>query len=184
MATTRAPARVAAVLRGTDSAERLDGAVALAERAGVPVTLAIDAETAVGATRGRPELLDRLRAAFATGVLRPLLTTAHRAEAALLSAEELADELRLDEEALQLVLGVTAERRGFDGAAATWRRWRRRGSTSSSARATRHVASASGWWRCPRCRWMRRRSTRRRRGWRRWSAAVRGWWAPMRGRRS
>jgi hypothetical protein len=116
MATTRAPARVAAVLRGTDSAERLDGAVALAERAGVPVTLAIDAETAVGATRGRPELLDRLRAAFATGVLRPLLTTAHRAEAALLSAEELADELRLDEEALQLVLGVTAERRGFDGA--------------------------------------------------------------------
>ena len=47
-----------------------------------------------------------------------MLTTAHGADAALLTAEELADELRLDEETLQLLFGVALLRRGFAGAGA------------------------------------------------------------------
>jgi hypothetical protein len=109
--------RAAVLLRGVDSAERLEAAASLAERASVPVTLAIDAETAVGAAHARPELLARLRQAFAEGRLHAILTAAHGAEAALLGADELADELRLDEEMLQLVFGVTLLRRGFHGLA-------------------------------------------------------------------
>jgi hypothetical protein len=114
----RAQRQAALLVRGVDGAERLAGALALAERAGVPVTLAIDAETAVGVVRTRPELAEQLRAAFADGKLAAMLTTAHAADAALLTAEELADELRLDEETLQLVFGVALERRGFAGAVA------------------------------------------------------------------
>ena len=82
------------------------------------MTLAIDAETAVGVARTRPALAEELRAAFADGTLAAMLTTAHAADATLLTAEELADELRLDEETLQLVFGVALERRGFAGAVA------------------------------------------------------------------
>ncbi|MCU1280438.1 MAG: hypothetical protein JWM53_3984, partial [bacterium] len=115
---TRAHRRAALLVRGIAGAEGLAGALALAERTGVTVTLALDAETAVGVARTRPELAEELRAAFAEGALAAMLTTAHGADAALLSVEELADELRLDEETLQLVFGVTLERRGFAGAVA------------------------------------------------------------------
>jgi hypothetical protein len=113
---TRALGRAALLLRGADTAERLSAARALAERAGVTVTLAIDAETAAGVARAHPRLVSELRAAFADGRLAPMLTTAHGCEAALLTPEELADELRLDEETLQLLFGVTPLRRGFAGA--------------------------------------------------------------------
>jgi hypothetical protein len=113
---TRAHGRAVVVTAVTDG-ERLDGVLTLAERAGVPVTLAIDAETAVGVSRARPELAARLRDAFGKGTVRPILTTAHGAEAMLLGADELADELRLDEETLQALFGVALERRGFAGIA-------------------------------------------------------------------
>jgi hypothetical protein len=114
----RAQRRAALLVRGVDGAERLAGVLALAGRAGVSLTLALDAETAVGVARTRPELAEELRAAFAEGKLAAMLTTAHGAEAALLTAEELADELRLDEETLQLLFGVALERRGFAGTVA------------------------------------------------------------------
>ncbi|MGZ3428802.1 MAG: hypothetical protein ACXVCV_19245 [Polyangia bacterium] len=115
---SRSQRRAALLLRGVDGAERLAGARALAARAGVPVTLAIDSETAVGIARTRPQLAEELRAAFAAGELAAMLTTAHAADAALLTAEELADELRLNEETLQLLFGVALDRRGFAGAVA------------------------------------------------------------------
>jgi hypothetical protein len=113
------PARAAILVRGVDDAERLDRAVTLASRAGVTVTLALDAATAVAVARTRPDVSARLRAAFADGTAAAMLTTAHGAEAALLRGDELADELRLDEETLQLLYGVTLERRGFVGAGET-----------------------------------------------------------------
>jgi hypothetical protein len=114
----RAQQRAALLVRGVDGAERLADVLALARRARVPLTVALDAETAVGIARTRPELAEELRAAFAEGTLGAMLTTAHGADAALLGPEELADELRLDEETLQLVFGVALERRGFAGAGA------------------------------------------------------------------
>jgi len=110
--------RTALLLAGIDSAERLETALALAERAAVTITIALDAETIAAVARTRPELVERVRAAFAGGKLAAMLTCAHGAEAGLLTREELADELRLDEETLQLVFGVTLERRGFAGAVA------------------------------------------------------------------
>ena len=97
-----------------DSAERL--AEALAKSARAPMGVAIDAETAVGIARTRPELAVAATSAFAGGRLVPLLTCAHGADATLLGDDELADELRLDEETLQLVFGVALDRRGFAGA--------------------------------------------------------------------
>jgi hypothetical protein len=103
------------VVCGADGADTIERALSVAERTGVPVTLAIDAETAVGIARSRPETAERLRTAFADGSAAAMLTTAHAADASLLGAEELADELRLDEETLQLLFGATFERRGFVG---------------------------------------------------------------------
>jgi hypothetical protein len=100
-----------------DDVERIEAALALAERAGVPVTLALTGAAAVGLARARPALAAMVRDAFADGRLRPLLTTVHGGDARLLGAEELADELRLDEEMLQLLFGVAAARRGFAGEA-------------------------------------------------------------------
>jgi hypothetical protein len=97
-----------------DSAARLEEALAWSARA--PLTVAVDAESAVGLARTRPELVEAARAAFADGRLAALVCCAHGAEATLLGEEELADELRLDEETLQLVFGVTFERRGYAGA--------------------------------------------------------------------
>jgi hypothetical protein len=110
--------RASLLLTGVDSAERLEAALALAERTGATVTLALDAETIAAAARAHPALSARLRAAFADGRLAAMLACAHGADAALLTREELADELRLDEEALQLAFGVVMQRRGFAGAAA------------------------------------------------------------------
>lgn len=114
---TRAPRRAAILVRGLDDAEQLDRAVTLAARAGVTVTLALDAETAVGVARTQPNVAERLRAAFAEGTVSAMLTTAHASEAALLGADELGDELRLDEETMQLLFGAAFERRGFVGSA-------------------------------------------------------------------
>lgn len=107
--------RLAITLAGTAEGHSLDTALELAELA--PVSLALDCETLVAVARTQPEQLERLRAAFTAGRLRPLLTTAHRASPALLSAAELADELRLDEELLQALFGVTLSPRGFAGVA-------------------------------------------------------------------
>jgi hypothetical protein len=103
------------VLVRVDSAERLAAAVAAAT-ARAPVTVAIDAESAVAIARTRPELVEAARAAFADGRLAAVLCCAHGGDAALLGSDELADELRLDEETLQLLFGVALERRGFAGA--------------------------------------------------------------------
>jgi hypothetical protein len=103
------------VLVRIDSAERL--AAALEQSARAAITVAIDAESAVGIARTRPQLVEAARAAFAEGRLAAVLSCAHGGEAALFGADELADELRLNEETLQLVFGATFERRGFSGAA-------------------------------------------------------------------
>ena len=105
-----------AVLARVADAAGLEEALAAATRA--TITIAVDAETAVGLLRGRPELVGAARAAFADGRLQAMLTCAHGADAALLGADELADELRLDEETLQLVFGAAPERRGFCGTVA------------------------------------------------------------------
>ncbi|HEY2743205.1 MAG TPA: hypothetical protein VGL86_01225 [Polyangia bacterium] len=110
--------RAALLLAGVDSAESLEAALALAARTGATVTIAPEAEAMVALARRQPELVARARAAFADGRLAAMLACAHGAEAALLGREELADELRLAEETLQLVFGVALERRGFVGAAA------------------------------------------------------------------
>jgi hypothetical protein len=102
-----------AALVRVDSAERLVEALALSARA--PIGVAIDAESAVGIARTRPEVVVAARSAFAGGRLVALVTTAHGGDAALLGDDELADELRLDEETLQLVFGVALDRRGFAG---------------------------------------------------------------------
>ena len=106
-----------AVLVRVDAPARLEEALRAAA-AGRAITIAVDAETAVGVARTRPELAAAARAAFADGRLAAMLTCAHGGDASLLAADELADELRLDEETLQLVFGATFERRGFAGAAA------------------------------------------------------------------
>jgi hypothetical protein len=102
-----------AALVRVDAAPALEAALAQAKRA--IITVAIDGETAVAIARTRPELVEAARAAFAENRLAAVLTCAHGADASLLSADELADELRLDEETLQLVFGAAPERRGFDG---------------------------------------------------------------------
>ena len=107
--------RLAITLSGAGEGASLDAALALAERA--PVSLALDCETLMAMARTQPERQARLHAAFESGQLRPLLTTAHRASPALLDAAELADELRLDEELLQSLFGVTLSPRGFAGVA-------------------------------------------------------------------
>ncbi len=107
--------RLAITLSGAGDGAALDAALALAERA--PVSLALDCETLMAVARTQPERLAALRAAFESGQLRPLLTTAHRASPALLDAAELADELRLDEELVQSLFGVTLSPRGFAGVA-------------------------------------------------------------------
>jgi hypothetical protein len=112
MATLR---RLAIALSGAGEGQSLDAVLALAERA--PVSLALDCETLMGLMRTQPERLGKLRAAFTSGQLRPLLTTAHRASPALLNGAELADELRLDEELLQSLFSVTLSPRGFAGVA-------------------------------------------------------------------
>lgn len=113
-------AKRALVVVGGSESEGVEAALALAEAAAVPVTLALAGQSAVGVARARPALAATLREALAEGRVRPALTTAHGAAPALLSAEELVDELRLDEEALQLLFGAVAERRGVvDPAEAT-----------------------------------------------------------------
>jgi hypothetical protein len=97
-----------------DSAERLAEALELSAHA--VITVAIDAECAVGIARTRPPLMEEARAAFAAGRLAAVLCCAHGGDAALLGSDELADELRLDEETLQLLFGVAFDRRGFAGA--------------------------------------------------------------------
>lgn len=98
-----------------DDVDRVEAALAAAERA--PVTVALGGAAAVALAHTRPALARAVRRAFADGRLRPALACAHAADATLLDEQELADELRLDEEMLQLVFGVELLRRGFAGVA-------------------------------------------------------------------
>ncbi|HEX4458335.1 MAG TPA: hypothetical protein VIA18_10220 [Polyangia bacterium] len=109
------PRRLAITLSGAGEGAQLDAALALADR--VPVSLALDCDALMALARTQPERLLHMRSAFESGHLRPLLTTAHRASPALLAAAELADELRLDEELVQSLFGVTLSPRGFVGVA-------------------------------------------------------------------
>lgn len=106
-----------ALVARADDAAGLAAVLALAERVG-PVTLALPAEAAVDVARAHEALAARLRAAFAAGRLGVMAVPAHACEPALLGEDELADELRLDEETLPLLLAAPRpRRRGLDGLA-------------------------------------------------------------------
>ncbi|MBI4510260.1 MAG: hypothetical protein HY698_11550 [Deltaproteobacteria bacterium] len=85
--------------------------VALAESLGIPVALDITNELLFQIRRYGPGTLRELCRAYRDGVIAPLYTCAHHAHPALLSGEELADELRLNQEFLHDVLGVPRPRR-------------------------------------------------------------------------
>src|SRR6185312_6219361 len=69
-----------AVLVRVDAPARLEEALRAAA-AGRAITIAVDAETAVGVARTRPELAAAARAAFADGRLAAMLTCAHGGDA-------------------------------------------------------------------------------------------------------
>jgi hypothetical protein len=105
-----ASARV--VTEGADPDARLGAVLALQPSLGGPITLASSVEL-LQRLEAAPTLRDALVRAFARRDVRPLYAPAHHASAALLSAEELVDELRLDEEWVRERLGAPAPlRRG------------------------------------------------------------------------
>ncbi len=87
-------------------ASALGRLVAVAEALSAPVSLAISNELAHQLHRDLPDTFAELQRGYAQGHVRPLYTPAHRAPSALLSPDELADELRLNEECVHGLLGA------------------------------------------------------------------------------
>ena len=81
-----------------------------AEALGASVGLDVTNELLVQLAWYIPETFQTLAAAYRNGTLYPLYTHAHHAHAALLTSDEIADELRLNAELLHEVMGIPAPR--------------------------------------------------------------------------
>ncbi|MFP3897825.1 MAG: hypothetical protein ACLFVD_00710 [Dehalococcoidia bacterium] len=84
--------------------------VQTAESLGAPVTLDITNELLVQLAWYMPETFQNLAAAYKNGTIYPLYTHAHHTHAALLTSDEIADELRLNMELLHDVMGIPEPR--------------------------------------------------------------------------
>ncbi len=84
--------------------------VQTAESLGVPVALDITNELLVQLAWYIPETFQNLAAAYKNGTIYPLYTHAHHTHAALLTSDEIADEIRLNVELLHNVMGVPEPR--------------------------------------------------------------------------
>src|SRR5262249_54868265 len=80
--------------------------VAFAERLGVPVTLDISNELVQQIHRHLPGTLEELCRAYSQRLIRPVYLPAHHTPPSLLTAEELVDELRLNQECVHELLGA------------------------------------------------------------------------------
>jgi alpha-amylase/alpha-mannosidase (GH57 family) len=77
---------------------------------GAPVALDVTNELLVQLAWYVPETVQKLAVAYKNGTIYPLYTHAHHTHAALLSSDEIADELRLNVELLHNVMGVPEPR--------------------------------------------------------------------------
>jgi hypothetical protein len=77
-----------------------------AKALGAPVTMDATNELLVQLTWYIPQTFQKLAAAYKDGTIYPLYTHAHHTHTALLTSDEIADELRLNEELLHNVMGV------------------------------------------------------------------------------
>jgi len=84
--------------------------VQTAESLGAPVVLDVTNELLVQLAWYIPETFQNLAAAYKNGTIYPLYTHAHHTHAALLTSDEIADELRLNVELLHNVMGVPEPR--------------------------------------------------------------------------
>ncbi len=82
----------------------------MAESLGAPVALDITNELLVQLAWCMPETFQTLAAAYKNRAIYPLYTHAHHTHAALLTSDEIADELRLNIELLHTVMGVPEPR--------------------------------------------------------------------------
>ena len=80
--------------------------LALGERLSAPVCLEATNELLMQLEQFMPDTVQALRTGFTSGALYPIYGGAHHAHAALLTIEELADELRLNQEFIHDVLGA------------------------------------------------------------------------------
>ena len=80
--------------------------VQTAESLGAPVALDITNELLVQLAWYIPETFQNLAAGYKNGTIYPVYTHAHHTHAALLTSEEIADELRLNMELLHNVMGI------------------------------------------------------------------------------
>ncbi len=81
-----------------------------AESLGAPVSLDATNELLVQLAWNIPESFQNLAAAYKNGTIYPLYTHAHHTHAALLTSDEIADELRLNTELLHKVMGIPEPR--------------------------------------------------------------------------
>jgi hypothetical protein len=82
----------------------------MAQSLGAPVALDATNELLVQLAWYMPDTFQNLAAAYKNGIVYPLYTHAHHTHAALLTSDELADELRLNMELLHKVMGVPEPR--------------------------------------------------------------------------
>jgi len=80
--------------------------VSFARRMGIPVTLETSNELLVQLAKITPDTLKELQKAYQGGVIYPLYGHAHHTHVALLTEEEIEDEIRLNMEYLHDVMGV------------------------------------------------------------------------------
>jgi hypothetical protein len=80
--------------------------VQMASSLGAPVALDVTNELLVQIAWYMPETFQKLSAAYKNGNIYPLYTHAHHTHAALLTTDEIADEIRLNMELLHKVMGV------------------------------------------------------------------------------
>lgn len=78
----------------------------LAQRLGAPMCLEATNELLMQIAECMPQTFERLKRGFASGALYPVYGGAHHAHCALLTVDELADEVRLNQEFLHDVMGA------------------------------------------------------------------------------
>ncbi len=84
--------------------------VQMASSLGAPVALDVTNELLVQIAWYMPETFQKLAAAYKNGTIYPLYTHAHHTHAALLTIDEIVDEIRLNAELLHKVMGVPEPR--------------------------------------------------------------------------